>query len=104
MMFWWQAIQNGTKFRLLEIFKKRLAFMLFIVKLFTGSYLRGNGSKFLCESNIIKNGVNGLTMERETPSCQGCTLPCGLRKERNSSVEVLTELTKQDLVGVVTKV
>ena len=55
-------------------------------------------------SKYLKNGVNGLTMERETPSCQGCTLPCGLRKERISSVEVVTELTKQDLVAVVTKV
>ena len=51
-----------------------------------------------------KNGVNGLTMERETPCCQGCSLRCGFRKERVASVEVLTEWTKQDLVAVVTKV
>ena len=51
-----------------------------------------------------KNGVNGLTMERETPCCQGCSLRCGFRKERVASGEVVTELTKQDLVAVVTKV
>ena len=43
-------------------------------------------------------------MEYETPSCQGCSLRCGFRKERVASVEVLTEFTKQDLVAVVTKV
>jgi len=103
-MFWWKAIQNGTKFRLLEIFKKRLALMLFIVKIYTGIYPRGNESKFLCEANIVKNGVNGLTMERETPSCLGCKLRCGFRKEIVASIEDWTELTKQDLVAVVTKV
>ena len=55
-------------------------------------------------TTILKNGVNGLTMEYETPSCQGCSLRCGFRKERVASVEVLTELTKQDLLAVVTKV
>ena len=43
-------------------------------------------------------------MERETPSCLGCNLRCGFRKERVASVEGLTVLTKQDLVAVVTKV
>ena len=55
-------------------------------------------------TNIVKNGVDGLTMERETPSCLGCKLRCGFRKERVASVEGLTVLTKQDLVAVVTKV
>ena len=66
--------------------------------------LRVNESKFLCEANILKNGVNGLTMGHKTPSCEGCSLRCGLGKERVASVEVLTGLTKQDLVAVVTKV
>ena len=43
-------------------------------------------------------------MDHETPSCEGCSLQCGFRKERVASVEVLTEWTKQDLVAVVTKV
>ena len=43
-------------------------------------------------------------MERETPSCEGCSLRCGFRKERVASVEVFTVLTKQDLVAVATKV
>ena len=55
-------------------------------------------------SKYCKNGVNGLTMERETPSCLGCSLRCGFRKERGASVEVEAQLTKQDLVAVVTKV
>ena len=59
---------------------------------------------FLCEGNILKNGVNGLTMDHETPSCEGCSLRCGFRKERVASVEALAVLTKQDLVAVVTKV
>ena len=45
-----------------------------------------------------------MTMEHETPPCRGCSLRCGFRKERVASAEVLTELTKQDLVAVVTKV
>ena len=43
-------------------------------------------------------------MDLETPSCQGCSLRCGFRKEGVTSVEVLTVLTKRDLVAVVTKV
>ena len=43
-------------------------------------------------------------MEHETPSCEGCSLRCGFRKERVASVEALAVLTKQDLVAVVTKV
>ena len=43
-------------------------------------------------------------MDHETPSCEGCSLRCGFRKERVASVEALTVLTKQDLVAVVTKV
>ena len=59
---------------------------------------------FLCEGNILKNGVNGLTMDHETPSCEGCSLRCGFRKERVASVDALAVLTKRDLVAVVTKV
>ena len=55
-------------------------------------------------SKYLKNSVNGLTMEQETPSCVGCSLRCGFRKERVASAEVSTELTKQDLMAVVTKV
>ena len=54
--------------------------------------------------NTLKNGVNGLTMEHETPSCQGCRVRCGFCKERVASIEVWTELTNQDLVAVVSKV
>ena len=43
-------------------------------------------------------------MDHETPSCEGCSLRCGFRKERVASVEALAVLTKQDLVAVVTKV
>ena len=52
----------------------------------------------------LKKGVNELTMEHETPSCQGCSLRCGFRKETVASVEGSTELTKRDLVSVSTKV
>ena len=52
----------------------------------------------------LKNRVNGLTMQHETPFCQRCSLRCDFRKERVASVEVLTELTNRDLVAVVTKV
>tara|TARA_Y100000766_G_scaffold272766_1_gene272954 strand:+ start:215 stop:541 length:327 start_codon:yes stop_codon:yes gene_type:complete len=55
-------------------------------------------------SKYLKNGVNGLTMEHETPFCDGCRVRCGFRKERVTSAEISTELTKQDLVAVVTKV
>ena len=43
-------------------------------------------------------------MDHETPSCEGCSLRCGFRKERVASVEALAVLTKRDLVAVVTKV
>ena len=43
-------------------------------------------------------------MENETPFCRGCSLRCGIHKERGASVEGLTELTNQDLLAVVTKV
>ena len=80
-----------------------MAYILPNVTVFTGIYelTRVN---FLCEGNILKNGVNGLTMDHETPSCRGCILRCGFRKERVVSVEALAVLTKQDLVVVVTKV
>ena len=50
-MFWWKAIQNGTKFGLLEIFKKRLAYMLPNVTVFAGIY-ELTRVIFLCEANI----------------------------------------------------
>ena len=77
--------------------------MLPNVTVFTGIY-ELTRVIFLCEGNILKNGVNGLTMDHETPSCEGCSLRCGFRKERVASVEALAVLTKQDLVAVVTKV
>ena len=43
-------------------------------------------------------------MDHETPSCKGCSLRCGFRKERVASVDALAVLTKRDLVAVVTKV
>lgn len=55
-------------------------------------------------SNYSKNGVNGLTMGHETPSCGGCSLRCGFRKERVPSAEYSTEMSNQDLVAVVSKV
>ena len=42
-------------------------------------------------------------MDHETPSCEGCSLRCGFRKERVASVDALAVLTKRDLVAVVTK-
>ena len=77
--------------------------MLPNVTVFTGIY-ELTRVIFLCEGNILKNGVNGLTMDHETPSCEGCSLRCGFRKERVASVEALAVLTKRDLVAVVTKV
>ena len=55
-------------------------------------------------SKYSKNGVDGLTMEHETPSCQGCNLRCGSHKERVLSAEGSTEMSNQDLAAVVSKV
>ena len=43
-------------------------------------------------------------MEHETPSCQGCSLRCGIRQERLRLIETSADWTSEDLMTVVTKI
>ncbi len=45
-----------------------------------------------------------MTIEDETPSCEGCSLRCGFRQERSELIEKSMDLTSQDLILVVTKI
>ncbi len=45
-----------------------------------------------------------MTIEHETPSCEGCSLRCGFRQERLRLIETSADLTSEDLMAVVTKV
>ena len=45
-----------------------------------------------------------MTIEHVTPSCERCTVRCGLRLERLVLVEKSVELSSRNLMSVVTKV
>ncbi len=45
-----------------------------------------------------------MTIEDETPSCEGCSLRCGVRQESLRLIETSADLTSGDLMTVVTKV
>ena len=45
-----------------------------------------------------------MTIEHETPSCEGCSMRCGIRRERLLLIETSADLTSEDLMIVVTKV
>ena len=45
-----------------------------------------------------------MTIEHETPSCEGCSLRCGIRQERLRVIETSADLASKDLMKVVTKV
>ena len=45
-----------------------------------------------------------MTIEHETPSCERCSLRCGIRQERSRLIETSAVLTSEDLMIVVTKV
>ena len=45
-----------------------------------------------------------MTIEHETPSCEGSSLRCGFRQESLRWVEKSADLTSEDLMTVVTKV
>ena len=45
-----------------------------------------------------------MTIEHETPSCEGCILRCGIRQERLRLIDTSADLTSEGLMTVVTKV
>ena len=45
-----------------------------------------------------------MTIEHETPSCEGCSLRCGIRQERSRLIETSLEVTSENLMIIVTKV